>query len=82
MLRVVTDGSTSEERSSTLDEICREGARRMLATALELEAGEYVAAPRALDRCDRPAVGDAQRARPGRARSPPRQARSRSVRRG
>jgi putative transposase len=44
MLRVVTDESTREELSSTLDEICREGARRMLAAALELEVGEYVAA--------------------------------------
>jgi putative transposase len=44
MLRVVTDESTGEELSSTLDEICREGARRMLAAALELEAGEYIAA--------------------------------------
>jgi transposase-like protein len=44
MLRVVTDESTREELSSTLDEICREGARRMLAAALELEAGEYIAA--------------------------------------
>jgi putative transposase len=44
MLRVVTDESTRGELASSLDEICREGARRMLAAALELEAGEYVAA--------------------------------------
>jgi putative transposase len=44
MLRVVTDESTREELTSTLDGICREGARRMLAAALELEADEYVAA--------------------------------------
>jgi putative transposase len=44
MLRVVTDESARGELASTLDEICREGARRMLAAALELEAGEYVAA--------------------------------------
>src|SRR5215207_7667587 len=43
MLRVVTDESTREETSSTLDGICREGARRMLAAALELEVDEYVA---------------------------------------
>jgi putative transposase len=43
MLRVVTDESTREELTSTLDEICREGARRMLAAALELEADEYIA---------------------------------------
>jgi putative transposase len=41
MLKIV-DESTSEELSSTLDEICREGARRMLAAALELEADEYI----------------------------------------
>jgi putative transposase len=44
MLRIVADLSTGEELSSTLDEICREGARRMLAAALELEADEYIAA--------------------------------------
>jgi transposase-like protein len=44
MLKIAADESTGEELSSTLDEICREGARRMLAAALELEAGEYVAA--------------------------------------
>ena len=46
MLKIVAEESTGEELSSTLDEICREGARRMLAVALELEAGEYVAALR------------------------------------
>ena len=44
MLRVVTDEPAGEELAVTLDEICREGARRMLAAALELEAGDYVAA--------------------------------------
>jgi len=43
MLRVVTDESTREEATSTLDEICREGARRMLAAALEAEADAYIA---------------------------------------
>jgi transposase-like protein len=43
MLRVVTDESTRGEASSTLDEICREGARRMLAAALEAEADAYIA---------------------------------------
>lgn len=42
MLRVVSDESTREELASTLDEICREGARRMLAAALELEVDEYI----------------------------------------
>src|SRR6188472_2780955 len=44
MLKIVADESTGEEWSSTLDEICREGARRMLAAALELEVDEYVVA--------------------------------------
>jgi putative transposase len=43
MLRVVTDESTRGEATSTLDEICREGARRMLAAALEAEADAYIA---------------------------------------
>ncbi len=44
MLSVVTEGSAGEELAVSLDEICREGARRMLAAALELEADEYIAA--------------------------------------
>jgi transposase-like protein len=44
MLRVVTDESTRGEPASTLDEICREGARRMLAAALEAEADAYITA--------------------------------------
>jgi putative transposase len=43
MLRVVTDESTRGEPASALDEICREGARRMLAAALEAEADAYIA---------------------------------------
>jgi putative transposase len=43
MLRVVTDESTRGEATSALDEICREGARRMLAAALEAEADAYIA---------------------------------------
>ena len=43
MLKIVAEESTGEELSSTLDEICREGARRMLAAALELEVDEYLA---------------------------------------
>jgi transposase-like protein len=42
MLKIVADESTGEELSSSLDEICREGARRMLAAALEVEADEYI----------------------------------------
>jgi transposase-like protein len=44
MLTVLTDSSTREELASTLDEICREGARRMLAAALELEVDEHLVA--------------------------------------
>jgi putative transposase len=43
MLRVVTDESTGGEPAWALDEICREGARRMLAAALEAEADAYIA---------------------------------------
>jgi putative transposase len=43
VLRVVTDESTRGEPASALDEICREGARRMLAAALEAEADVYIA---------------------------------------
>jgi transposase-like protein len=45
MLRVVTEEPTSEDATpSVLDEICREGARRMLATALEAEVDAYIEA--------------------------------------
>ena len=44
MLRVVTDEPTREYTASVLDEIVREGARRMLAAALEAEVAAYVEA--------------------------------------
>lgn len=44
MLTVVTEQVGREEMASTLDEICREGARRMLAVALEAEVDEYISA--------------------------------------
>lgn len=45
MLKVVTEKpSDSQEVILSLDEIAREGARRMLAQALKLEADEYVTA--------------------------------------
>jgi putative transposase len=44
MLTVLTDGSSGEELAATLDEICREGARRMLAVALEAEVDDYLTA--------------------------------------
>jgi transposase-like protein len=42
MLRVVADEQTSAVLGSSLDEIVREGARRMLAAALEAEVDLYV----------------------------------------
>lgn len=44
MLRVVSDEPTREEAPSVLDEIVREGARRMLAAAVRAEADAYVEA--------------------------------------
>ncbi len=44
MLRVVTDDDRCEDAPAGLDEIVREGARRMLAAALEAEVDAYVAA--------------------------------------
>src|SRR3954464_2149948 len=44
MLRVVTDDDSRAEMRSAIDEICAEGARRMLAAALEAEVDAYIAA--------------------------------------
>ena len=44
MLRVLTDDDARAEMRDGLDEIVREGARRMLAVALEAEVDGYVAA--------------------------------------
>src|SRR5438045_6013998 len=43
MLRVVADEDVRAELSVDLDGICREGARRMLAAALEAERDAYLA---------------------------------------
>lgn len=43
MLRVVTDDDARAEMRSSLDEIVAEGARRMLAAALEAEVDAYIA---------------------------------------
>jgi putative transposase len=43
MLRVVTDDDPGAELRSSLDEIVLDGARRMLAAALEAEADDYIA---------------------------------------
>jgi putative transposase len=44
MLKVVADEAAREDLAASLDEIVREGARRMLAAALEEEVAAYVAA--------------------------------------
>lgn len=44
MLRVMTDEDARAEMRVGLDEIVREGARRMLAVALEAEVDDYVIA--------------------------------------
>lgn len=44
MLRVAVEDDARAELGLSLDEICREGARRMLAAALELEVQAYVVA--------------------------------------
>ncbi len=43
MLSVVNDDGTTANGSSLIDEIVREGARRMLAAALEAEVNAYIA---------------------------------------
>jgi transposase-like protein len=42
MLRVVTDEAPAAEAAWAIDEICAEGARRMLAAALEAEVDGYI----------------------------------------
>ena len=44
MLRVVADEDARAELRSTLDEVVLEGARRMLAAALEAEVDAYITA--------------------------------------
>ncbi len=44
MLKVVADEDARTELRAGLDDICREGARRMLAAALEAEVEDYIAA--------------------------------------
>src|SRR6266545_3415591 len=43
MLSVVTDEAARRELAMSLDELAREGARRMLAAALEAEVDAYLA---------------------------------------
>ena len=44
MLSVITEGDERAEMAASLDEICRLGAQRMLAAALETEVDTYVEA--------------------------------------
>src|SRR5512134_2243286 len=44
MLKVIEDAAAREELTAGLDELVREGARRMLAAALEAEVEAYLAA--------------------------------------
>jgi putative transposase len=44
MLSVATDAQTHDELRLDLDQLVREGARRMLAAALEAEVDDYLAA--------------------------------------
>ena len=46
MLSVVTDAQAQDELRLDLDQLVREGARRMLAAALEAEVDAYLAAMR------------------------------------
>jgi putative transposase len=48
MLSVITDEAARSELAMSLDELAREGAQRMLATALEAEVDAYIAAFAAL----------------------------------
>ncbi len=50
MLSVVNDDGTTANGSSLVDEVVREGARRMLAAALEAEVNAYIA--ELADQCD------------------------------
>ncbi|MGH2499895.1 MAG: IS256 family transposase [Candidatus Limnocylindria bacterium] len=65
MLRVVQDGAERAEFAEVLDEIVRDGARRMLAAALESEVDAYVSTART-ERDDR---GHALVTRNGKART-------------
>ena len=73
MLTVVPgDGSGHEGGKdgspSLIDEIVREGARRMLAEALQAEVDAYIAAHAAERDCKRPPAGRAQRLPPAAGR--------------
>ena len=62
MLTVAGDetGGAAIDGRSMLDEIAREGARRMLVAALETEVAAYLHRPRYRARCRRPCLGRSQ----------------------
>jgi len=62
LIRLRTDGS--KDFASDLDEIAREGARRMLAQALEAEVADYIARNQARDENGRAKVVRNGKARP------------------
>ncbi|NJN37003.1 MAG: IS256 family transposase [Nitrospiraceae bacterium] len=64
MLRIVETKQEREEQLSTLDEIAREGARRMLEAALEVEVASYITVNQ-----DRDEQGRALVVRNGKARA-------------
>lgn len=65
MLRIVPDEAAREELAFTIDEICRLGAQRMLAVALEAEVDAYIeAATEARDGASRALVVRNGKARP------------------
>ena len=76
MLSVVVDEQARAELTTELDELFREGARRMLAVALEAEVEAYIAAHAGL--VDERARWWSATGTPRRAPSPPGLARSRS----
>ena len=73
MLSVVTDAQVHDELHLDLDQLVREGARRMLAVALEAEVDAYLAAHAAerdearRRRWSAPATHASARSRPRRA---------------
>jgi hypothetical protein len=72
MLKVVAGEAAREDQAAGLDEIVREGARRMLAAALEDEVAAYIAAHAAERDENGRAVGRVQLLTPaGTPRAPP-----------
>jgi hypothetical protein len=81
MLSVVTSEQTASELRLDLDELAREGARRMLAAALEAEVDDYLTAY-AAERDSEAGGWWCATATPASAKSRPPLVRSACVRRG